>query len=375
MNRLGAEYIILLVDEVLSVLVCAFELIATILTAIRCIMALWSQTHRERRFTKNIMFFMFREGLVYFGLVFGFTCAAAVLNFVVNAKMSHEHHHHWHPDSTLIVNQFLGKLLNAFTLPLSSLLSARLLLDLREWNERQRIMVSQDDHAWHFPSSEYNLNGPSKGSGKQPSSRRSPRSGGLGIESARVPGSANCASGRSAGSARSVRYGDSLGPWEVARREDVGGVRAPVGAENIELDDLSARASSAFEDEFGKDPFETVHRLDDARWIDPETMISDIVEYQKDDSRDQASKEVQGADIPEVTVTHVDGPEVFATRRCDNGRHSPGGLSALLSALQVGSRASSPTGSRRRLSPSPTPSSREGEDEDRFRDVSMGQAV
>ncbi|OJA11000.1 hypothetical protein AZE42_06332 [Rhizopogon vesiculosus] len=82
------------------------------------------QRRHGSRFDDSIMFFMLREGLIYFCGVFVFTFTAVVLNFEDPSG-------------------FMGRLLNALTLPVSGLLSARLVLNLREWSDRTNVKVSK----------------------------------------------------------------------------------------------------------------------------------------------------------------------------------------------------------------------------------------
>ncbi|KAJ8584479.1 hypothetical protein M405DRAFT_460746 [Rhizopogon salebrosus TDB-379] len=81
------------------------------------------QRRRGGRFDDGIMYFMLREGLIYFCGVFVFTFTAVVLNFEEPSG-------------------FMSRLLNGLTLPISGLLSARLILNLREWSDRTSVHVS-----------------------------------------------------------------------------------------------------------------------------------------------------------------------------------------------------------------------------------------
>ncbi|CCL99648.1 uncharacterized protein FIBRA_01668 [Fibroporia radiculosa] len=124
----------------LSIAVCVFEWIGTTITALRCVQALKVQ----ERWMDSIMYLVLSEGLLYFGGVSLFTVSAVVLNFEA-------------PDG------FLGRLLNALTLPyvsvlfwasldapdlrttihvpdrISGLLSARLFLHFHAWNDDHRV--------------------------------------------------------------------------------------------------------------------------------------------------------------------------------------------------------------------------------------------
>ncbi|KAH7928118.1 hypothetical protein BV22DRAFT_231274 [Leucogyrophana mollusca] len=119
-------------NTLLSIMVCAFECIGTALTTFRCLQALRIQK-KTRRYDNSIMYFMLKEGTLYFCGVFVFTFTAVVLNFEEP-------------------NGFLGRLLNALTLPVSGLLSARLLLHLREWTDRTRVSLSRGET--HSPHNE-----------------------------------------------------------------------------------------------------------------------------------------------------------------------------------------------------------------------------
>ncbi|EGO23213.1 hypothetical protein SERLADRAFT_409612 [Serpula lacrymans var. lacrymans S7.9] len=112
----------------LSILVCIFECTATVITIVRCMQALQMLKKNGRRPQEsNIMYFMLKEGLLYFCGVFIFTFTAVVLNFEEPTG-------------------FFGSLLNALTLPISGLLSARLLLHLRAWSQRHLVSLSRDEH-------------------------------------------------------------------------------------------------------------------------------------------------------------------------------------------------------------------------------------
>ncbi|OAX42770.1 hypothetical protein K503DRAFT_766477 [Rhizopogon vinicolor AM-OR11-026] len=113
-----------LANKLLSILVCAFECIGTALNVQRCLKAMKVQRRHGSRFDDSIMYFMLREGLIYFCGVFVFTFTAVVLNFEDPSG-------------------FMGRLLNALTLPVSGLLSARLVLNLREWSDRTNVRVSK----------------------------------------------------------------------------------------------------------------------------------------------------------------------------------------------------------------------------------------
>ncbi|KAJ7653437.1 hypothetical protein B0H17DRAFT_1163611 [Mycena rosella] len=98
--------------EMLSILMVIFESSSAFLTTTRCVMAF-----REGGGMKNqgIMFILFEQGILYFYTISIFTTAAVILNYP----------------------GFFQRLPNAFTLPLSCILTARFILHLREWEAVQ----------------------------------------------------------------------------------------------------------------------------------------------------------------------------------------------------------------------------------------------
>ncbi|EIM84426.1 uncharacterized protein STEHIDRAFT_132770 [Stereum hirsutum FP-91666 SS1] len=100
-------------NTLLSILVCVFEFTSASLTLFRSIQALSVRgiCRRERKRTFN--FLVLEQG----NSIFIFTTAAVILNFRA-------------------ANGFPQRLLNAFTLPLSGLLTARFLLHIRSWDSR-----------------------------------------------------------------------------------------------------------------------------------------------------------------------------------------------------------------------------------------------
>ncbi|KAJ6495509.1 hypothetical protein DFH09DRAFT_1265525 [Mycena vulgaris] len=103
--------------EMLSILMVVFESSSAFLTAVRCVMAfragggLKNQRH-------GIMFILFEQGILYFCTISIFTTAAVILNYRAPPG-------------------FFQRLPNAFTLPLSCILTARFILHLREWGSAQ----------------------------------------------------------------------------------------------------------------------------------------------------------------------------------------------------------------------------------------------
>ncbi|KAK1220546.1 hypothetical protein PQX77_016686 [Marasmius sp. AFHP31] len=82
---------------------------------------------------KNIMYLIFEEGLVYFGLISFFTVATFILKLRPPAGPYRD-------------------ILNAFTLPLSGILTARFILDLKGWNSKDQ----EEELSRLEPPREYN---------------------------------------------------------------------------------------------------------------------------------------------------------------------------------------------------------------------------
>ncbi|KAK0189107.1 hypothetical protein F5146DRAFT_696413 [Armillaria mellea] len=122
----------------LSILMVVFESSSAILMTIRCIQAFrvggpW-KTQRQ-----GLTYLIFEQGIFYFSVVSLFTTPAVILNLVAPAG-------------------FFQRLLNAFTLPLSGILTARFLLRLRAWEDQHsaavvsgsRGIASQQTHTMEF---------------------------------------------------------------------------------------------------------------------------------------------------------------------------------------------------------------------------------
>ncbi|KAJ3801737.1 hypothetical protein GGU11DRAFT_768104 [Lentinula aff. detonsa] len=107
-----------IVDIVRSLLTIVFETLSATLIFIRSL-----QAFRKYPNQHSFTYFLMQEGAVYFCVVSLFTVATFVLK--VSTKSS-----------------YLHDLLNAFTLPLSGLLTARFLLHLRAWNKARTSTVS-----------------------------------------------------------------------------------------------------------------------------------------------------------------------------------------------------------------------------------------
>ncbi|VDB87096.1 unnamed protein product [Peniophora sp. CBMAI 1063] len=104
-------------NTLLSILVCVFESLAALLTLFRSIQALrfGASPVSAKRHTFNYL--VAEQGILYFSLISAFTIGATVLNFRAPGG-------------------FFQRLLNAITLPLSGLLTARFILRLRVYHGR-----------------------------------------------------------------------------------------------------------------------------------------------------------------------------------------------------------------------------------------------
>ncbi|KAJ7103967.1 hypothetical protein B0H15DRAFT_766269, partial [Mycena belliarum] len=105
-----------LAPEMLSILMVIFESSSAFLTAVRCIVAFRAGGGIKGQ---GLMFLLFEQGLLYFCTISVFTTAAVVLNYVCRCP------------------GFFQRLPNAFTLPLSCILTARFILYLRKWDAEQ----------------------------------------------------------------------------------------------------------------------------------------------------------------------------------------------------------------------------------------------
>jgi len=109
-----------ILDTLLSILMVVFEYSSAILMTYRCVRAFRISGWRSQG---GFLYLVFNQGIIYFCVVSIFTTGAVILNFREKAG-------------------FLKRLLNALTLPLSCLLSARFLLQLRLWEDERRTLVS-----------------------------------------------------------------------------------------------------------------------------------------------------------------------------------------------------------------------------------------
>jgi len=112
-----------LADTLLPIVMSTFACVGTALNVHRCVKAVLLQRRRGVRFDDSFMYFMLTESLIYF-------CGAFSLNFTSTVL------HFEEPSG------FMSQLLNALTLPITGLLSARLILNLREWSDRTLVQVS-----------------------------------------------------------------------------------------------------------------------------------------------------------------------------------------------------------------------------------------
>ncbi|KAJ3866998.1 hypothetical protein EV359DRAFT_35452, partial [Lentinula novae-zelandiae] len=101
-------------SDLLSILMVVFEYSSAILNSIRCIQAFRAHGKSFEEQKAGFQFLLFEQGIFYFSIVSLFTTAAVILNFQAPSG-------------------FFQRLLNALTLPLSGLLTARFLLHMREW--------------------------------------------------------------------------------------------------------------------------------------------------------------------------------------------------------------------------------------------------
>ncbi|KAJ6599764.1 hypothetical protein DFH09DRAFT_1021200 [Mycena vulgaris] len=106
-----------LAPELLSIFMVIFEASSAVLITWRCVMAFRAGGGVERQ-RHGVMFILFEQGILYFSTITIITTAAVILNYRAPAG-------------------FLQRLLNAFILPLSGILTARFILYLREWETTQ----------------------------------------------------------------------------------------------------------------------------------------------------------------------------------------------------------------------------------------------
>ncbi|KAJ6550804.1 hypothetical protein DFH09DRAFT_925728, partial [Mycena vulgaris] len=111
-----------------SILIVIFEYSSAILTTVRCAMALRAAGALKNR-RDTVTFILFEQGIVYFCTISIFTTAGVILNYLSRPT------HRELPNLRYYCSPgFFQRLPNAFTLPLSGILTARFILYLREWD-------------------------------------------------------------------------------------------------------------------------------------------------------------------------------------------------------------------------------------------------
>ncbi|KAI0739118.1 hypothetical protein C8Q80DRAFT_1275287 [Daedaleopsis nitida] len=115
-NQLCVFKLPIIENTLLSVLVCVFEASATILTFLRSIQALRLGGGSVALKKHTLDYLIIEQGVLYFGFVSVFTVGATVLNFKASGG-------------------FPQRLLNAITLPLSGMLTARFILRIRAFSK------------------------------------------------------------------------------------------------------------------------------------------------------------------------------------------------------------------------------------------------
>ncbi|KAF9263837.1 hypothetical protein L218DRAFT_926983, partial [Marasmius fiardii PR-910] len=113
-------------NTLLSILMVVFEYSSAILTIIRSIQA-FRAAGPWRSQKSGFLYLIFEQGVFYFSVVSLFTTGAMILNFRAPA------------------GSFFQRLLNAFTLPLSGILTARFLLHLRRWESKHSHSATAND--------------------------------------------------------------------------------------------------------------------------------------------------------------------------------------------------------------------------------------
>ncbi|KAF4566230.1 hypothetical protein EYR36_011646 [Pleurotus pulmonarius] len=125
-NRLKQRSALLLPASnlLLSILMVVFEYSSAILTITRSLMAF--KVGRRKGRSKGLINIIFEQGVLYFSIISLFTTTAVILNVEAPAG-------------------FFQRLLNAYTLPLSGLLTARFLLHIRAYEDKEhsRALAAQ----------------------------------------------------------------------------------------------------------------------------------------------------------------------------------------------------------------------------------------
>lgn len=117
-----------LANLLLSILMVIFEYSSAILTITRSLMAF--RIGGRKQHAKGLMNLIFEQGVLYFSIISLFTTAAVILNVEAPAG-------------------FFQRLLNAFTLPLSGLLTARFLLHIRAYEHARSLSTQTQTGASH----------------------------------------------------------------------------------------------------------------------------------------------------------------------------------------------------------------------------------
>ncbi|KAF8156564.1 hypothetical protein B0H34DRAFT_709679 [Crassisporium funariophilum] len=114
----------------LSIFTVVYEVLSALFNTVRSYQALrvggsW-KTQRQ-----GLTYLVMEQGLLYFGFVTAFSIASLILN---NVRL------------LFAAGSFLQRLLNALTLPLSGMMTARFLLHLREWEYKSTHSVHDGSH-------------------------------------------------------------------------------------------------------------------------------------------------------------------------------------------------------------------------------------
>ncbi|KAL4256463.1 DUF6533 domain-containing protein [Pleurotus pulmonarius] len=123
-NPLQQPLTISTANLLLSILMVVFEYSSAILTITRSLMAF--KVGRRKGRSKGLINIIFEQGVLYFSIISLFTTTAVILNVEAPAG-------------------FFQRLLNAYTLPLSGLLTARFLLHIRAYEDKEhsRALAAQ----------------------------------------------------------------------------------------------------------------------------------------------------------------------------------------------------------------------------------------
>ncbi|KAL5479115.1 hypothetical protein ACEPAI_2403 [Sanghuangporus weigelae] len=125
-NRLSWS-LLALASDLLSILMRVFELLAAVLTTVRSLLEF--RIGRTWKFERgSFIIVIFNQGVIYIIFSTAFSVAAALLQFRA-------------PSGSLF-----ERLLNSLSLPLSCLLTARFLLQLREWQGKGSVVSARNNH-------------------------------------------------------------------------------------------------------------------------------------------------------------------------------------------------------------------------------------